>query len=597
MYRKCQREEVNVMPGGNFYTDNDDLMFQMEQMVDWKPIVELKEDIGGLECPYATVEEAVETYLAALKESIGGLAAERIAPRAEAIDREGCKLERGLVHLPEGMRQNLKDLTGLGFMGMTLPTKYGGLNFPTTVFTAATEIISRADASLMNLFGLQAIAETINLFGSEEIKDRYVPRLVSGELSGAMVLTEAESGSDLLSVQTQATLDEATGTWLVTGAKRFITNGCGDVLLVLARSEDPNKFGGGRGLSLFLVEKSEAVEVRKVEHKLGLHGSPTCELYFENAPALLIGQRGKGLTRYVNSLVNSARIAVAAQALGVSEAAFQYARRYADERAQFGKKIKEFPAVAQLLANMKIGIEAARSLLYLTSQAVDMEFALAEKLKDMSESDPAFKETKKQKAEYAKLAEVLTPIAKYHTAELSIRVASDAIQVYGGYGYMKEYPVERLFRDARITSIYEGTSQIQVDAALLKILKGNLEILWKRYNRQQYQDEELAARLAEVAEAQNQLTEAIAFVKTKQIDGRSDTDYRLLSARALVDMAIDVLVGYLFLDQAPKSSHKRLVARKFVNDMRLRTEASAKSIHQGDRTVVENLEALVYGEH
>lgn len=584
------------MAGGNFYTDNEDLMFHVGQMVDWKPIVELREDIRGPDCPYASVEEAVETYLAALKESIGELAAQRIAPRAEGIDKEGCKLEGGVVHLPEGMRENLKDLTELGFMGMTLPFRYGGLNFPTTVFTAATEILSRADASLMNLFGLQAIAETINLFAGEEIKGKYVPALVSGGLSGAMVLTEAESGSDLLSVQTQASLDETTGTWRVTGAKRFITNGCGDVLLVLARSEDPNKFAGGRGLSLFLVEKSDAVEVRKVEHKLGLHGSPTCELYFENAPGLLIGQRGKGLTRYVSSLVNSARIAVAAQALGISEAAFQSARRYADERAQFGKKIREFPAVAQLLADMKIGVEAARSLLYLTSQVVDMELALTEKLKEMSESEPAFKETKKQLAEYAKLAEVLTPMVKYHTAELSIKVASDAIQVHGGYGYMKEYPVERLFRDARITSIYEGTSQIQVDAALPRILKGNLEGIWERFSRQQYQEDELAAMLAQVTEAQDQLAQAIAFVKAKQVDGQPDTDYRLLSARALVDMAIDVLVGYLFLSQAQKSARKRLVARKFVNDMRLRTETRAKSIQQGNRTVLENFEALVYGE-
>ncbi|MFQ6043268.1 MAG: acyl-CoA dehydrogenase family protein, partial [Candidatus Poribacteria bacterium] len=296
----------------NFYLDNDDLRFQMEQMVDWTSIVELKEEIDSEDCPYETIEEAVETYIDMLNDPIGELAANRIALRAAEIDEEGCSFENGVVTLPEGMVRNLEDLKDAQLMGITLPAEYDGLNFPVTFYTAATEIISRADAALMNFFGLQGIGETIAKFASDEIKEQYLPGFTSGELTGAMVLTEPDAGSDLSAIQTKATFNPDAEEWTIRGAKRFITNGCGDVLLVLARSEDPKRFSGGRGLSLFLVETSDAVQVRRIEEKMGIHGSPTCEIYFDDAKAVLIGQRGRGLTRYVNWLMNAARLAVAA---------------------------------------------------------------------------------------------------------------------------------------------------------------------------------------------------------------------------------------------------------------------------------------------
>ncbi|MEM2983575.1 MAG: acyl-CoA dehydrogenase family protein [Candidatus Bathyarchaeia archaeon] len=294
------------MSTSNFFSDNDDLIFKLRNCIDWKRILSLREEIGKEGSPFETPEEAVEVYLDMLRDPIGEIAANRIAPRASDIDRDGCQLRDGVVLLPEGMIQNMKDLIDADLMGLTLPREYGGLNLPTTFYSAAIEIISRADASLMNLFGMQGIAETINHFGSEEMKKRYLPLFASGKISGAMVLTEPECGSDLMSIRTQATFDEETGKWTIKGTKRFITNGCGDCLLVLARSEDPKKYGGGRGLSLFLVEKGEAVKIRRIEHKMGINGSPTCEIYFDNAPAQLIGERGKGLTRYVNWLMSAA---------------------------------------------------------------------------------------------------------------------------------------------------------------------------------------------------------------------------------------------------------------------------------------------------
>lgn len=582
----------------NFYLDNNDLRFHIEQMVDWTSIIELKEEIGSADCPYETVEEAVETYIDMLTDPVGELAAKRIAPRAAEVDAEGCTFENGVITLSEAMLRNLEDLKDAQLMGVTLPTQYDGLNFPVTFYTAATEIISRADVALMNFFGLQGIAETIARFASDEVKEKYLPAFSAGELTGAMVLTEPDAGSDLSAIQTSAHLNSDSAEWTIRGSKRFITNGCGDVLLVLARSEDPKRFSGGRGLSLFLVENSDDVKMRRIEEKMGIHGSPTCELYFDNAPAVLIGQRGRGLTRYVNWLMNAARLAVAAQALGICEAAFQEARKYADEREQFGKKIKEFPAVADMLVNIKVQTEAVRSLVYATGQAIDLVEGAQAKIEALNTDDERRSELRKQEREYSRLAEVLTPMAKYYAAEISVQVTDDALQIHGGNGYMKDYPIERLYRDARITNIYEGTSQIQVDWAMSRILRGSLNGVLNEYAQQNYADNELNVLAMDVRAAQDALNASVEYVNDKKTqDGERDTDYRNLVARRIVDMAVDVYVSYLLLDQAAKSDRKKVIAKKFITDMRPLVEVNREYVTGGDKTTLKAFETIIYSDN
>ncbi|MFH0908992.1 MAG: acyl-CoA dehydrogenase family protein [bacterium] len=538
----------------NFYLDNKDLQFIMEQSVDWNSIVRLRENIGAEDCPYSAPEEAMATYLEMLKDPIGSLAAQRIAPRAAEVDDIGCQFKDGQVIFPEGLERNLKDLRDAQLMGLTIPAKYGGLNFPETMYTAAIEIVSRADASLMNFFGLQGgIAETICHFGSERLRAKYLPGMATGEFTGAMALTEPDAGSDLANVQTraggfEAMHDPETDEWTLTGTKRFITNGCGDIILVLARSEDPDKKGGGRGLSFFLVEKSDKVKVRRIEDKLGIHGSPTCELYFENAPGYLIGKRGFGLARYTTWLMLAARMAVAAQAQGISQAALNAARKYADEREQFGKPIKAFPQVASLLHNMQVYSEASRALLYATSQIVDLhQGSEARGMKD-------------DEKKYGKQAELLTPMVKYYATELANRIAYDAIQIHGGNGFMREYPVERLYRDARITNIYEGTSQIQLIWAISRIVRGDMDELIQDISAKPFVEPELQGLAAKASQCRAMFGEVVAFLREKE------PDYREWVARNVVDMAVDVYASYLLLRQAEKWDYKRAIARKFVND-------------------------------
>lgn len=538
----------------NFYTDNKDLRFVVEQVIDWPAILKVKDTIGSEDCPFATVEEAKAAFCEMLGDPIGSLAAQRIAPRATEVDDIGCQFKDGQVIFPEALKRNLKDLNDAQVMGMTIPRQYGGLGFPETMYTAAIEIVSRADASLMNFFGLQGgIAECINQFGSDVLKEKYMPPMATGDMTGAMALTEPDAGSDLANVQLkaggfEAMHDPETDEWTLSGAKRFITNGCGDVILVLARSEDPEKKGGGRGLSFFLVEKSDAVKVRRIEHKLGIHGSPTCELYFDNARGYLIGKRGFGLARYTSWLMLAARLAVAAQAQGISQAALQAALRYADEREQFGRKIKCFPQVASMLLDMQVASEASRALLYATSEVVDLHQG-AEKLG-----------LRDQEKKYGKLAELLTPMVKYFACETCNRIAYDSIQIHGGNGFMREYPVERLYRDARITNIYEGTSQIQLIWAINRLVRGDMDELLREISAKDFVDSELNRLAQKARQAMAMLGETIAFLQTK------DNDYREWVARSVTDMAIDVYVSFLFLRQAEKWDDKLRVAQKFVTD-------------------------------
>ncbi|UCF00010.1 MAG: acyl-CoA dehydrogenase family protein [Planctomycetota bacterium] len=370
----------------NFYTDNDDIRFLFKH-IDLGALAKLCEEdfkfAGQFDYAPGDAGEAIQNYDMVL-ESLGQLSGDFIAPRAEDVDNEGNALnEDGTVSYAKGIQESLEKLAKAEVMGFTLPYRFGGLNFPNLVYSMAIEIVSRADASLMNIFGLQGIAETINAFASEEIKEQYLYDFAAGKVTGAMVLTEPDAGSDLQSVKLRAFTDD-NGNWFLHGVKRFITNGCGDVLLVLARSE-PDR-AGGLGLSLFVCDRGPTVHIRRLEDKLGIHGSPTCEIFFDNTPCQIIGERRRGLAPYVASLMNGARIGIAAQSVGIAEAAFHVARDYAATRYQFGVAIERLPAVRDMLMDMKIDIEAGRALLYEASRVVDMEFGYNKRIRIQSAS-------------------------------------------------------------------------------------------------------------------------------------------------------------------------------------------------------------------
>lgn len=568
----------------NFFEDNDDILFLFDHM-DLAEVASVQEDnfknTDGPGKEYAPIDaaDAIDNYRRILG-IVGDVAGNQIAPRSEQVDIDGNTLnEDGTVTLHPLVAENLKNLSQADLMGFTLPRKYGGLNCPNVIYTMATEMVSRADTSLMNLFGLQGIAETINAFASEEIKDEYLPKFTTGEYTGAMVLTEPDAGSDLQSVSLRAWQDED-GQWRLTGVKRFITNGCGEILLTLARSEADIK--DGRGLSLFLNERGPRIKVRHLEHKLGIHGSPTCELVFDDAPGKLIGERQRGLVTYVMSLMNGARVGIAAQSLGVAEAAYRVARDYARTRKQFGVAIEKLPAVAELVIDMKIMIEAARALTYETARVCDLENNNLRVLEFSPPSDPA--EAKKRKADarvYKRLNGMLTPMSKYYSSEMCNRVANDAIQVLGGSGYMKDYPSERFLRDARITTIYEGTSQLQIVAAVRGVCSGAFQTRVEDMEQAQYSDELLSSLKAKLAEAKELVLKGVAFVKEK------GNTYMDLHGRALVDAAIMVLVGHLFIKQASANERKRAVAKRFIEVGLSNTRRDIERVCSGDMSPLE----------
>jgi len=571
---------------GNFFTENEDITDFFEHM-DIRRVVAMQER-GYSEAEqfdYAPVdyEDAIDSYRRVL-EVVGELAARFIEPRASEVDQEGVCLVNGRVRYAKGTRQNLEQLAKADLMGFTLPRKYGGLNLPMVIYSMAIEIVSRADASLMNIFGLQDIAETINSFASEELKDRYLPRFCSGEVTGAMALTEPDAGSDLTNVQLKATYDERTDTWRLDGVKRFITNGCGQVLLVLARSETDVE--GARGLSLFLCEADETVKVRRVEDKLGIHGSPTCELQFNNSPAYLVGKRKRGLARYVLELMNGARLAIAAQAVGIAQAALSDALEFAEKRVQFGKAIRLFPAVRQMLGEMHMKVETARLLTYEASIAVDMSDNV-ERLSGTGELEniPGCEGLKKQAKSYKRLASALTPLVKYYTTEVCNEVCYDAIQVLGGSGYMRDYDLERYYRDARITTIYEGTTQIQHNAAIGHVISGFFEQRFDELHRQ-YSDAD-RWMLENLKEAREHLCKAAAFAREQ------DEDFRNLNAARLVESVAHIYNGYLLLEPARRSAHKQALAQNFIADVLPAVLFRSSQVLRGDRTFLDRMAELL----
>jgi alkylation response protein AidB-like acyl-CoA dehydrogenase len=542
----------------NFYLDNSDLHFHLshqaiEEVVRMRE-VDFTEADEFPEAPESHAD-ALDSYARVL-EMVGEICAENIAPRARDVDVQGAEFRGGEVRYAAGTRQNLEDMAKAELMGVTLPRTYGGLNMPLTVYTLMNEMVSRADASFQNLFGLQDIAETIQRFGNDDLRARYLPRFASGEADGAMALTEPEAGSDLQAVQMKARLDPETGQWYLNGMKRFITNGCAKVLLVLARSEE------------------------------GIHGSPTCELQFNDVPADLVGSRRRGLTRYVMSLMNGARVAISSQAVGIAEAAYRSALDYARAREQFGHTIDKFPAVYEMLVRAKVQIAAARTLLYETTKYVDLR-DVYEHLVEHGDPEQVTGDVRKQAKTYSRIAATLTPLSKAFSTEMANEVAYEGLQVHGGTGYMKDFNVERYCRDARITNIYEGTTQLQNVAAIGGVTQRTLEPLVDELSRQPYEGK--LRRLASMVDAaREKLNRAVRFVAD-----RRDSEYQDLMTRRLCHMETVVFVSYLMLRDALEDKAREILTEQYILDMIPTVGVEYDVVTSGDVTLIDRHEEIL----
>ena len=556
----------------NFYNDNKELKFHLDHPL-MEKIVRLKErDFSEKEkFDFAPMdhEDAMDNFDKVL-EVVGEICGEIVGPNAESIDAEGPKVVDGRVVYAQGTVVNIEALNKAGLMGMSLPRKYGGLNFPIVPYIMAADIVSRADAGFVNIWGLQDCAETINEFATEDQKEKYLTRVCQGETM-AMDLTEPDAGSDLQAVQLKATFDEKSGKWLLNGVKRFITNGDGHISLVLARSEPGTK--DGRGLSMFIYDKYDGgVTVRRIEHKLGIIGSPTCELVFKDAPSELVGSRKMGLIKYVMALMNGARLGIAAQSVGISESAYREALMYAKDRVQFGKAIMRFPAVYEMLATMKAKLDASRTLLYETARYVDMYKTYMH----IAEERKLEKEEREEMKKYQKLADFYTPLVKGMASEFCNELAYDAVQIHGGSGFMKDYPVERISRDARITSIYEGTTQLQVVAAIRGVTTGS-------YLNQirVYESEKVSPELEHLRRALIILTDEYeqAVNKVLLVDDNEYTDFH---ARRMVEMAGYIIMSYLLIIDSNREPMFQKSAIHFINLAKAQVKAHAEFIRTSD---------------
>ena len=526
----------------NYYTDHPEIEFHLNHPL-MKRVVDLKErnyaEKDQFEDAPVNYEDAIENYKRLL-DITGDVAANIIEPNSEDVDLEGPHLDNGRMIYASKTFENLDATRKAGLWGLSMPRRYGGLNLPNAIFSMASEIIAAADAGFQNIWSLQSCIDTLYEFGSEEQRQKYIPRICAGETM-SMDLTEPDAGSDLQRVMLKATQDED-GTWRLNGVKRFITNGDSDIHLVLARSEEGTK--DGRGLSMFIYDKRDGgVTVRHIEHKLGIHGSPTCELVYKNAKAELCGNTRLGLIKYVMALMNGARLGIAAQSVGVEQEAYNEGLAYAKERAQFGEKIINFPAVYDMLSRMKAKLDAGRSLLYCCARYVDIYKALEDIARDTKLTPEERQEMKK----YTRLADAFTPLAKGMNSEYANQNAYDAISIHGGSGFIMEYKCQRLFRDARIFSIYEGTTQLQVVAAIRYITNGTYLSIIKEMLENEVSDDlkplkERVAKLVDLYEA--------AINKVKEANDQAVHDFL---ARRLYNMTGDIVMSLLILDDATKS--------------------------------------------
>lgn len=528
----------------NFYTEVPELKYHLNNSM-MERICELKErgyqDKDKYDYAPQDYADAMDSFDKVL-EITGEITGEIIAPNAEGVDEEGPHCANGRVEYASGTKQNLDAMVKAGLNGMTMPRRFGGLNFPITPYTMCAEIVAAADAGFGNIWSLQDCIETLYEFGNEDQHSRFIPRICAGETM-SMDLTEPDAGSDLQSVMLKATYDEANNCWRLNGVKRFITNGDANLHLVLARSEEGTK--DGRGLSMFIYDKNEGgVDVRRIENKLGIHGSPTCELVYKNAKAELCGDRKLGLIKYVMALMNGARLGIAAQSVGISEQAWREALAYAKDRRQFGKAIIEFPAVSEILSTMKAKLDASRSLLYECARFVDVYKAY----EDIAKERKLTPEERKEMKYYSRLADAFTPLAKGLSSEFCNQNAYDCIQIHGGSGFMKDYACERVYRDARITSIYEGTTQLQVVAAIRHVTTGTYLSRMEEYKAMPFNEEDAAVR-ATLEEMTAMYAKAVETVDA----GKEQPGFVDFMARRLVEMAGFTIMGWLMLQDAART--------------------------------------------
>lgn len=561
----------------NFFNDTPDFKFHLQNPIVEK-VVKLKEDNfkESEKFDFAPLnhDDAIDSYEKIL-EIVGDICANTISKNAESVDLEGPHIENNEVIYAKGTSEDYKALYDAGLIGMSLPRRYGGLNFPLLPYVMTAEMVARADAGFANIWGLQDCAETIYEFGSEEQKEKYLPRFNRDGATAAMVLTEPDAGSDLQSVKLKATFDKEKNSWILNGVKRFITNGDADISLVLARSEEGTT--DARGLSMFIYDRNDhAVEVRHLEKKLGIKGSPTCELVFKDAPAELVGKERFGLIKYVMALMNSARLGVGAQSVGIADAAYREALKYAEERAQFGKVIVNFPAVYEMLTNMKIRVDALRSLLYETTRFVDV-FKVYE---DVMKKRKLEKEERMEMKHYAKLSNVFTPLIKLTASEACNKIAYDSLQIHGGTGFMKDFPIERIYRDARITSIYEGTSQLQAVAAIKGVTTGVFLDQILEY------DKEISDKNCEIRTKLHKMTEEYQIITDRVIEMGSTELIDFHSTR-LVEMAGNIIMGYLLVINSQRDEKFVKTARLFVN---LVKSENKERFDYMDTFRIENLE-------
>ncbi len=538
----------------NYFTDNPILKHYLQHPL-MQRIMELRErnfrDAALFDYAPSDADDCMDSYEKVL-EICGEICADVLEENAESIDQEGPVCKNGRVEYAEGTLINLEATIKAGLMGMAIPRRFGGLNFPVTPFIMAAELVSRADAGFENIWGLQECAETLYEFGTEEQRQAYLGRVCEGETM-SMDLTEPDAGSDLQAVMLKASLDESDNTWRLNGVKRFITNGDADIHLVLARSEEGTK--DGRGLSMFIYDKRNGgLTVRRIENKMGIKGAPTCELVFKDAKAELCGNRRLGLIKYVMALMNGARLGIAAQSVGLCEATYREALCYARSRKQFDKAIIEFPPVFEMLALMKAKLDAIRSLLYETSRFVDVYKCL----EDIARERNLSPEERTEMKTYSRWADAYTPLAKGMGSEFANQNAYDAIQIHGGSGYMKDYACERHYRDARITSIYEGTTQLQVIAAIRHVTTGTyLEKI------KAYQQEELIPELASLRQRLLIMTAKYEEM-TAYVTGVQQNSFLDLCARRLVEMAGHIIMSELLLKEAATAEELRSSAKVYV---------------------------------
>ena len=540
----------------NFFLDNKDLQYHLEHPL-MRKIVELKErnfsEAKTYDYAPQDFEDAMDSYRRVMSLT-GEVCGDVIAPNAEGVDHEGPRVVNDRVEYASGTVENINAVNAAGLSGLTLPRRFGGLNFPLTCFVMANEMVARADASFENIWGLQDCAETLNEFASEEQKQKFLTWVCNGATC-AMDLTEPDAGSDLGAVMLKATWSEQKQTWLLNGVKRFITNGDGDVSLVLARTEEGTT--DARGLSMFVYDKRDGgMKVRRIENKLGIKGSPTCELVFTDAPAELVGDRRMGLIKYVMSLMNAARLGIGAQSVGLCEAAYREALKYAHERRQFGKDIIQFPAISEMLSNMRVRLHGARALLYETSRFVE----IYKQYTHISHERSLEAEERQQMKYYNRLADAFTPLVKLFASEYANSLAYDAIQIHGGSGFMKDYPCERLYRDARIMNIYEGTSQLQVVAAINGVTKGTFVEHIALYESLSYSEQ--MQPIVEKLKALRLRVEAM--IERVETINKEFPQYKDFHARRLVESVGHIIITYLLAQQASEVDDYKSDAKLFL---------------------------------